>query len=363
MFAAPLAALLLFAPVSDADPADAGSAALRNWPTLTLTDTFYAEGAYSGDLDNDGQVDLVVGPIVYFGPDWIRRRTIHGAGPVSPLTYSDEFLTFTADLTDDGFPDVISIGWPGKESRWHENPGLADADGEAGRDRRTDGQWKTHLLAPVVDNESPMVADFLGDERVELIAQLGGSYGYFTPRDDPYRPWVFHPVSEPKKELGRYTHGLGVGDVDGDGRKDLLHKDGWLRQPESLEGDPLWEPHDYKFADKASQMFAFDVDGDGDNDVVCCDNAHGYGLNWFEQTPASSAGADSDGGGGIAWVKHVIMGGPENNPAVNAAGDPVLFTQPHAVAAVDINGDGLTDLVTGKRFWAHGPKGDADPGG
>ena len=29
--------------------------------------------------------------------------------------------------------------------------------------------------------------------------------------------------------------------------------------------------------------------------------------------------------------------------------------------ASDINGDGLKDLVTGKRWWAHGPKGDVDP--
>lgn len=340
------------------------TAPAAGWRTLHLSDTFYAEGATSADFDRDGHVDLVIGPILYFGPDWLRRRQIHAGPPVKPLGYSDEFLTFATDLTGDGFPDVVSLGWPGKATVWHENPGIAPA-ADGGRDFRTDGLWKTHLLAPVVDNESPGLMHLVGDagsgeNGPELVAQLGGSYGYFTPPEDPRRPWTFHPISEPRADLGKFTHGLGAGDVDGDGRTDLLTKDGWFRQPEDLTGDPLWESHPHPFARAAAQMFAFDVDGDGDADIVTSRHAHGYGLDWFEQTDSPDGGDDA---GTPGWTKHEIMGDDRSNAAAGPDGTPVLFSQPHAMAAADINGDGLTDLVTGKRFWAHGPDKDADPGG
>ena len=131
--------------------------------------------------------------------------------------------------------------------------------------------------------------------------------------------------------------------MNGDGRMDILEKDGWWEQPASLAGDPVWQKHEVMFGSGGAQMYAYDVNGDGKNDVITSLEAHRYGLAWFEQT-------------GDGWIKHLIVGDkPEQNP------QGVKFSQPHAVDLVDMNGDGLKDIVTGKRFWAHGPTGDAEP--
>jgi hypothetical protein len=91
-------------------------------------------------------------------------------------------------------------------------------------------------------------------------------------------------------------------------------------------------------------MYVLDVNGDGRNDVITSLKAHGYGLSWFEQ--------NADG----SFTERKIMGA---TPAENPQG--VVFSQLHAIQLADVNGDGLLDIVTGKRRWAHGPKGDDEP--
>jgi hypothetical protein len=323
---------------------------------LQLDTHFWAEGAHFGDFNKDGKMDVVYGPYWWEGPAFTKRHTYADDTKTSTIKkadgtteaipgfkgalsneneYSKNFFAFTHDFNGDGWADILILGFPGEQSWWFENP------------QDKDGPWTQHVALDVTDNESPTFhrpdRRWASRDRLQL-GRLSWLRGVRS--EESAEKFKWHNIS-PKGPWQRFTHGFGVGDVNGDKRLDILEKDGWWEQPSSLSGDPVWAKHDALFGSGGAQMFAYDVNGDGKNDVITSLAAHGYGLAWFEQT---------NEGGVAGWTKHLIVG---EKPEQNIQG--VVFSQLHAVDLIDINGDGLKDIVTGKRFWAHGPDGDVEP--
>jgi hypothetical protein len=328
---------------------------LHSFKRIQLSDQFWSEGANFGDLNNDGVNDVISGPWWWEGPDFKRRHEYYPAtttfelklGPMTTVTvpgfegtlgkenkYSDNFFAWPYDFNKDGWKDLLIVGFPGRETSWFENP------------KGKDVHWARHTIFEQTSNESPAFADLTGDGKPELVCITGGRYGYAEPDwADPSKPWRFHAIS-PNNKYGNFTHGMGLGDVNGDRRLDLLEKDGWWEQPSSLAGDPVWTFHQQPMGSGGSQMYAYDVNGDGLNDIITALAAHAFGLAWYEQVRE---------GGAIRFREHIIM---NKEPRDNKYG--VKFSEVHAIDLVDMDGDGLKDIVTGKRFWSHGRMGDPD---
>lgn len=351
------------------------------WAKARLDPVFRSEGVAVADVNNDGKKDVLVGEFWYEAPDW-KRHEIQKPGDYSELVkvnegkhgYAKVFACWAEDFNKDGFADLLVVGFPGEPAYWLENP--------KGKGTTPDGRpthWAKHVVWHSACNETPLYANLFGDGRRVLImgfqpegkppAGNEGRMAYFTPNpSDPNAPWDMHPLSEPsvapemkdKKPVPgtgkvipgtfRYSHGLGVGDINGDGKNDVIVTDGWWEQPSKADGKTPWQFHPARIGPAgnnpgpaAADMFAFDVDGDGKADVLST-SAHKFGIWWHKQRPASS---------------------PSGDPSFQTFDlFKDLVSETHAAHFVDIDGDGLKDLVTGKRKYSHGrsePGSDKSP--
>ena len=300
-----------------------------------VSDFYYAWGAGAGDFNHDGVMDIVAGPHIFFGPDFTKRREIYLALTTNPSDAytTDCWMQFAADFTGDGWPDVINASFATNVGVWlYVNP-----KGEARR-------WDKFQVVPAYQSEVGVLRDIDGDGKPELVYMAQGFVRYAKP--DPARPtapWIVRTVSE----AGYGTaHGIGAGDINGDGRVDIVNAFGWWEQPAANTGDTPWPYHPEAFARYGrnimggSVMAIYDVNGDKLNDLVTVLNPHGYGLAWYEQK--------RDAAGKISFVQHMIM---DDFSTKNAGG--VTFSEPHGSTFGDVDGDGQPDFIVGKRYWAH----------
>ncbi len=274
------------------------------------------------DMNRDGKPDIVSGENWFEqakpsapgeGPSWIKHK-------FRVLPYRDFYLEDLSDLAidvnGDGYPDIVSCSYWEKPLTWWENPGAENSP------------WKEHMI----DSRSPVEFVFLVDilntgKSQQLLPQFGNEKTPLTWYELSGKggdaAWIPHEIS-PKS----YGHGIGAGDVNGDGRLDIITPKGWFEAP----ADPRtgqWTFHPEFDLGATGFIYTLDVNGDGLPDIVTS-YGHDYGIFWYEQKKGAN--------GNQAWIKHLI----DNS-----------WSQAHAVTLVDLNGDGKTDIVTGKRYFAH----------
>ncbi len=301
-----------------------------------LSDFYYAWSATAADFNHDGVMDVAAGPFIYLGPSYTERREFTISQTFNPSNqYASGMINFAYDYTGDGWPDILMTN--SRPIILYVNP--------RGESRR----WDSYPVLPTVSTEEVQFKDVDGDGKPEVVFGGAGVVAYAKPDPaDPTKPWIVRAVSDSVTVNG---HGVGVGDINGDGRMDILQPSGWWEQPANNTPTAVWTFHPEYFGRGGGEISVYDVNGDGKNDVVTSIEAHGWGISWFEQK--------RDKEGTISFVEHQIMG----DFSTKNAGD-VTFSEPHASTIGDMDGDGIPDLIVGKRHFSHEESwADPDPYG
>jgi Domain of Unknown Function (DUF1080)/FG-GAP-like repeat len=323
-----------------------------NYRMQRIDDFYFSWGASVADVNRDGILDIVTGPYYYLGPDYTVKREIMIGRTFAPGSqFSEDMVIHAEDFTGDGWPDLL-VATSGRPLTLYKNP-----QGELRR-------WDKYIVGPRVSSEIAVPADIDGDGKKEMlfISSSGAGQGNVVvyAKPDPANPtgqWMVHKISEP----GPWgPHGLGAGDITGNGLPDVLSAYGWWEHPGKGNTQEPWTYHPFAFSEApptgaaigigGAAMAVYDVNGDGLNDVVTSLHAHGFGLAWFEQKRDSNRN--------ISFVPHMIM---DDFAAKNPGG--VTFTELHGATFADMDGDGIPDFITGKRFISEDSVVDADPWG
>lgn len=258
------------------------------------------ETAAFADINKDGKLDIVSGENWYEAPTWTQHRFREFG---FSNNYIDNFSDLPLDVNGDGFVDIVSCSWFAKELVWWKNPG------------RAKGAWTRTPIETGMNVEFCFLVDMNNDGKAnEVLPQFGGRdsiTAWYEVKDGKF---VRQKVSDKS-----YGHGIGAGDVNKDGKADVLTPKGWFEAPD-------WKYHpEWDHKEALSFIHVDDVNRDGRNDVVS-GHAHDYGLFWMRN--------DGDG----KWAKTLIDD---------------TWSQAHAVTLADLDGDGRKDILTGKRWMAH----------
>lgn len=271
------------------------------------------------DVNRDGRLDIFCGGFWYSSPDWERHfvREVPESGE-----YHFDFANLPMDVDADGWTDIVNAAFHNATAFWERNPG------ESG------GPWEVIEIDRPGNMETAIAIDINGDGQSDLLPNVGGQNVWYEFRPDTAAShgafWIKH-VLRPDGT----GHGNGAGDINGDGRCDVVNPAGWLEQPENPDAPWEWHP-EFQLGVTSVPILVHDVNDDGRSDLIY-GMGHDYGVFWLEQ------GRDVEGN--REWRRHTI---------------DTEWSQAHFILLADLTGDGRPELVTGKRYRAHNGH---DPGG
>ena len=282
---------------------------------------FRSEACCVADYNGDGKLDILAGDFLYLAPDWksVKIRSIKGSVDEAGKGYYWDFANLALDVDGDGKPDLISVDWFEKRSVWLRNTGTS---GEP---------WPLEIIEENGNFETAELCDLDGDgKEQEVIPCVARTVWYEVVKGaDGKRNFARHIVSETAMPFG-----VGAGDLNGDGRPDLIRPSAWFEAPTDIRTGK-WIEHPLALghkeegkSDHTGPILVFDVNGDSLNDIICS-SAHEYGIFWYEQLRENSQ---------VKFKQHLI---------------DASWTQAHSLALGDLDGDGMPELVAGKRFMAH----------
>jgi hypothetical protein len=258
------------------------------WMQHVIADGYYMPWSiYGGDIDGDGDCDAA--GAVYGEGTVIWWENTDGSGTnwdesVILTSYAGASAVYAVDIDDDGDSDVLATAREGDQISWLENE---DGSGQT---------WTLHTLQYGFDGARSVYAgDIDGDGDIDVIgaAVIADDIAWWENVDGAGQSWTKRTIT------GSFDGACCVyaGDIDGDGDLDVLGAGVYassIRWWENLDGvGQSWAAHNVDTSlGGAHSVMSADLDGDGDQDVIGTaendddvtwwENADGSGLNWIE---------------------------------------------------------------------------------